>query len=83
MLTIKILGPGCANCKRLHQLTLKVLEKLEVEADIVKLTNPIEYVDYDVLATPGLVINDETVSSGRIPSMAELTDFIESALARD
>ena len=79
MLQIKILGPGCANCKRLHQLILKVLNDLEVKADIVKLTNPVEYVDYDVMATPGLVIGDQTVSSGRVPSVAEITGFIESA----
>jgi hypothetical protein len=40
-----------------------------------------KYADYGVLATPGLVINENTVSSGRIPSMAEVTSFVTSALA--
>ena len=80
MLNIKILGSGCPNCKRLEQLVLKVVDELGVEAEIIKVTNPAQYVDYGVMSTPGLVINDKTVSSGRIPSIAEITDFIRSAL---
>ena len=83
MIDIKILGPGCANCKRLHQLTLKVLDQLGVEAKIEKLTNPVEFSDYDVMATPGLVISGKTVSSGRIPAVSELSDFIISAVSDD
>ena len=81
MLTIKVLGSGCANCKRLEQLTKKVVDDLGVDAEVVKVTDPTKYADYDVMATPGLVINEETVSSGRIPSMAEITTFIASAQA--
>lgn len=81
MLTIKILGPGCANCKRLEQLTQKVLERLGLEAKVVKVTDPREFADYDVMTTPGLVISGKTVSSGRIPSVSELTEFITSAVA--
>jgi small redox-active disulfide protein 2 len=81
MLTIKVLGSGCANCKRLEQLTLKVVEQLGVEAEVVKVSDPNQYADYGVMATPGLVINEKTVSSGRIPSMAEVTSFVTSALA--
>jgi len=81
MLTIKVLGSGCANCKRLEQITQKVVSQLGVEAEVVKLTDPTKYVDYGVIATPGLVINEITVSSGRIPSMAEITSFVTSALA--
>ena len=80
MLNIKVLGSGCANCKRLEQITLKVVDQLGVEAEVVKVTDPTKYVDYGVLSTPGLVINDNTVSSGRIPSPAEVTSFITSAL---
>jgi small redox-active disulfide protein 2 len=81
MITIKILGPGCANCKRLDQLTQRVLTQLGLEAEVVKLTDPREYADYDVMTTPGLVISEKTVSSGRIPSVSELTEFITSAVA--
>jgi small redox-active disulfide protein 2 len=81
MLTIKVLGSGCANCKRLEQLTLKVVDQLGVEAEVIKVTDPTKYADYGVMATPGLVINENTVSSGRIQSMAEVTSFVTSAMA--
>jgi small redox-active disulfide protein 2 len=81
MLTIKVLGSGCANCKRLEQLTKKVVDDMGVAAEVIKVSDPTEYVDYGVLATPGLVINEKTVSTGRIPSIAEITNFVTSALA--
>ena len=80
MLTIKVLGSGCANCKRLEQLTRKVVDQLGVEAEVIKVTDPTKYADYDVMSTPGLVINEKTVSSGRIPSIGEITSFVTSAL---
>ncbi len=80
MLTIKVLGSGCANCKRLEQMTRKAITQLSIEAEVIKITDPTQYADYGVLATPGLVINDKTVSSGRVPSFAEVTSFITSAL---
>ena len=79
MLIIKVLGSGCANCKRLDQITHKVVDELGVEAEIIKVTDPSVYADYGVLKTPGLVINEVTVSSGRIPSKSEITEFINSA----
>ena len=81
MLTIKVLGSGCANCKRLEQMTRKVVAELGVEAEVIKVTDPTKYADYNVMTTPGLVINEKTVSSGRIPSPAEITTFVTSALA--
>ncbi|MBC8496447.1 MAG: TM0996/MTH895 family glutaredoxin-like protein [Anaerolineales bacterium] len=81
MLTIKVLGSGCANCKRLEQLTQKIVDQLGVEAEVIKVTDPTQYADYGVMATPGLVIDEKTVSAGRIPSFAEVTSFITSALA--
>lgn len=80
MLSIKVLGAGCANCKRLEQLTSKVVDQLGVEAEIIKVTDPTKYADYGIMSTPGLVINEKSVSSGRIPSMAEITTFITTAL---
>lgn len=83
MLTIKVLGSGCANCKRLEQLTRKVVDQLGVEAEVIKVTDPTVYADYGVMATPGLVINGKTVSSGRIPSMAEVTTFVTTAMVSE
>jgi small redox-active disulfide protein 2 len=81
MLTIKVLGSGCANCKRLEQMAKKVVDQLGIEAEVIKVTDQSKYIDYGVIATPGLVLNGETVSSGRVPSMAEVTTFVTTALA--
>ncbi len=81
MLTIKVLGPGCENCKRLAWLSQRVVDHLSVEAQIIKVTEIPEILKYGVLATPGLVINEKLVCAGRVPSEAEITTFITTALA--
>jgi small redox-active disulfide protein 2 len=80
MLTIKILGSGCANCKRLEQIARKVVEEMSIEADVVKVTEYPDIMAYNVLSTPGLVINEKLVSSGRIPTSAEVTTWVADAL---
>ena len=80
MLTIKILGSGCVNCKKLEQMVSQVVEQLNVQAQVIKVTDPTKYVDYGLLSTPGLVINEKLVSSGRVPSLAEITSYITSTL---
>ena len=80
MLTIKVLGSGCANCKRLEQIARKVVADLSIEADVIKVTDYNDIMAYNILSTPGLVINEKVVSSGRIPSAAEITTFITNAL---
>jgi len=81
MLTIKVLGSGCANCKRLEQITRKVVEEMQLEAEIIKVTDYNDILKYNIISTPGLVINENVVSSGRIPSPAEVTTFLTSALS--
>jgi small redox-active disulfide protein 2 len=80
MLTIKILGSGCANCKRLEQIASKVVSDLAVEAEVIKVTDYNDIMSYNVLSTPGLVIDEKVVSSGRVPSPAEVTTWIANAL---
>lgn len=79
MLTIKVLGPGCANCKRLDQIAHKVVQELNKEAEIIKVTDYNEIAAYNILSTPGLVINEKVVSWGRIPSIQEVTEWIINA----
>ncbi|MHC1783803.1 MAG: thioredoxin family protein [Anaerolineaceae bacterium] len=78
MLNIKILGSGCANCKRLEANTRKVVETLAIEAEIEKVTDYTEIMKYPILSTPGLVINDKLVSAGRIPSEQEITAWLNA-----
>jgi len=80
MLTIKVLGSGCANCKRLEQIAHKVVSEMGIEADVVKVTEYPDIMAYNVLSTPGLVINEKVVSSGRIPTPAEVTTWLTNAL---
>ncbi len=80
MLTIKILGSGCPNCKRLEALTRQAVEGLGIEAEVNKVTNYNDIMTYNIMSTPGLVINEKLVSFGRIPSLAEITTFLTNSL---
>ena len=76
MLTIKVLGSGCANCKKLEAVARKAAAEVGVEADFVKVTDINAIMEYDLLSTPGLVIDGSLVSSGRIPTQAELQTWL-------
>ncbi len=78
---IKVLGSGCANCKRLEALAREVVGELGVPAEIEKVTDFKQIMSYGILATPGLVIDGEVKSAGRIPNKAELSSWITSARA--
>lgn len=80
MLQIKILGTGCPNCSKLEQETKKAVNNLAIEAEFEKVTDFQKIMEYDLLSTPGLVINEKVVSAGKIPSQSELVTFITSAL---
>ncbi len=80
MLNIKILGAGCPNCKRLEKEMNKAIENLAIDAEVEKVTDYQKIMTYDVFSTPGLVINEKVVSTGKIPSQAELISFLASAL---
>jgi len=80
MLTIKVLGSGCANCKRVEQITNKVITELALDAEVIKITDYAKIMAYDILSTPGLVVNEKVVCSGRIPTPAEVTNWLTDAL---
>ncbi len=80
MLTIKVLGSGCANCKRLEQIAHKVVSEMGVEAEVIKVTDYPDIMAYNIMSTPGLVVNEKVVSTGRIPSPAEVTTWLANAL---
>lgn len=80
MLTVKVLGSGCENCKKVEAITRRAITNLGVEAEILKVTAYPEIMKYPVLATPGLVINENLVCAGRIPGEAEVTTWLATAL---
>jgi small redox-active disulfide protein 2 len=79
MLTVKILGPGCANCKRLEEVARKAARDAGIEAEFVKVTDYKDILAYDILSTPGLVINEKLVSSGKIPAPATIAQWMTEA----
>jgi small redox-active disulfide protein 2 len=81
MLTVEVLGTGCPKCKKLEELARSAMVEMAIEADVQKVTDIASIMDYDVLATPGLVINETVVSSGRLPSVAEITTWLADAMA--
>ena len=80
MLIIKVLGSGCANCKRVEQIVHKVVDEMTLQAEVIKVTEYPEIMKYNIMSTPGLVINEKIVSTGRIPTPAEVTSWLTNAL---
>lgn len=76
MTTVKILGSGCANCRKLEAAARDAATAAGITAEFVKVTDLNEILAYDLLATPGLVIDEKVVSSGRIPTQAEIRQWL-------
>ena len=76
MLTVKILGSGCANCKKLEAVAREAGTSANLQAEFIKVTDMKAILAYDLLSTPGLVINEKLVSSGRIPTVAEVQKWL-------
>jgi len=81
MLSIKVLGPGCANCEKVEEVAERVVATLSIDATVTRLTDRAVWQKYGLLSTPGLVINEKLMCGGRIPSEAEVTTWITSVLA--
>jgi len=79
MLKIKILGPGCANCSKVEQITRKAVAEMGFQAEFSKVTDYGEIMAYPIISTPGLVINGDVVCSGRVPTQTEITTWLVNA----
>lgn len=76
MLNIKVLGPGCANCKRLEERVRKVVGERGLTAEVEKVTDYAQMMRWSLMQTPGLVVDDVLVASGRIPNEDEIADWL-------
>ena len=79
-LSIKVLGSGCPNCRRLEALAREVVGELGVDASVEHAHDFGRIAAYGLMATPGLVVNEVVKSAGRIPSKAEVTTWITTAM---
>ncbi|MEM2916205.1 MAG: thioredoxin family protein [Candidatus Woesearchaeota archaeon] len=74
---ISILGTGCPKCKELEANARKAVEELKIKAEIEKVTDVGEIVDYGVMSTPAIVIDGEVKASGRIPTVEEIKEWLK------
>ena len=73
---IKVLGTGCPKCKQLEKTVMNTLAELDIAADVSKEEDIMKIMEYGIMHTPGLVINEKVVLSGRLPSSNELKQIL-------
>lgn len=78
---LKILGPGCINCKKLAENAEAAAKEMEVTYEMEKVTDIRQMMSYGIRRTPGLVVNGKLVVEGRVPAPQELMSILAQQLA--
>ena len=78
MISVKVLGTGCPKCKRLEQLAYDAAAEADLDVNIEKVTDIEAITSYPILGTPGLVVNEKVVSSGRLPRKSEIIAWLKA-----
>lgn len=81
MMEVKVLGPGCSNCRKLYEVVEKALRQSGLAANLTKVEDYQEIMRYGVLSTPALVVNGDVVSAGRVPDLAQVSSWLTSGAA--
>ncbi len=76
---IQVLGPGCKRCKDLHEIVSKAVEETRVDAQVEKVEDIQKIMAFQLLMTPGLVIDGEVKAAGRVPGVEEVKKLILAA----
>jgi len=77
-MTIKVLGPGCSNCKKLHQSAEAAIKELNSNIDLEYITDMEKIISYGIMGSPALVINEKVVSQGRVLNKDDIIKLIQS-----
>ncbi len=78
---VKILGPGCNNCKNLEKATRQAIADLGLDASVEKVEDYPTIVGYGIMSTPGLVVDEKVLVHGRVPQPAEIKELLSAELA--
>ncbi len=76
---IKVLGTGCKKCEKLDKVVREIVEEMGITAIIEKEEDIMKIMQYGIMSTPGLVINEKVVLSGRLPGKDEIIKLLENA----
>jgi len=74
---IKVLGTGCAKCRKVEANVHAALSELGIDVEVVKVTDINEIMEYDVFMTPALVIDEKVVASGKVPGIEEIKGWLQ------
>ena len=77
---IKILGTGCPKCKALEKNVLEALKEIGADAAVEKVTEINKITEYNIMMTPGLVINGKVKAFGRVPGTEEIKKLIKDEM---
>ena len=80
MMEIKVLGTGCTRCKSLHKMTTKAVSELNLEATVEKVEDIQKIMEYAVMRTPALVINERVVLTGQVPKINDMKELLTNNL---
>ena len=76
---IKVLGPGCANCHKMEEMTKTAVKELGIDAQVMKITDIGDIARHGILSTPGLIINGKIKHSGKpLPSIEKIKELIKN-----
>jgi len=82
-MNIKILGTGCARCHALEKTVKEAVNELQIDATVEEVKDMKKILEYPILTMPGLVINEQVVSTGQVPAKGEVTQLIINALDKE
>jgi small redox-active disulfide protein 2 len=79
VMKIEILGPGCARCRATEEVVRKAVAELKLDAQVEHVTNPVEFARHGVMLTPGVVIDGQVKSGGRVPGVDEVKAWVTTS----